>query len=114
RARPARSQVVSAPVLFARYLGQDGEILEGVVEGAEIQEISGLSPMLTGGRRVGAGKQLSEVQLLPWGTSRKIVAVGKNYLAHAKELNSEVPAEPIIFLKPNTALLGHGDRKSVV
>jgi len=35
----------------------------------------------------------------------KIVAVGRNYAAHAKELGNDVPSEPIIFLKPPTALL---------
>jgi 2-keto-4-pentenoate hydratase/2-oxohepta-3-ene-1,7-dioic acid hydratase in catechol pathway len=40
--------------------------------------------------------------------SRKIVAIGKNYLDHAKEFASEVPKQPLIFLKPTTGLLGHG------
>ena len=35
----------------------------------------------------------------------KIVCVGKNYMAHAAELGSEVPEEPLIFLKPPSALL---------
>lgn len=34
----------------------------------------------------------------------KIIAVGKNYAKHAKEMNSEIPKEPVIFLKPETAL----------
>lgn len=93
---------------IARYLGQDGEILEGVVEGDELQEISGLDPMLQGGRRVGGKKKLAAVQLLPWGLSRKIVAIGKNYLDHAKEMSSEAPKQPLIFMKPTSALLGHG------
>ncbi|HET7712154.1 MAG TPA: fumarylacetoacetate hydrolase family protein [Thermoanaerobaculia bacterium] len=38
----------------------------------------------------------------------KIVAVGRNYRDHAKELGNEPPAEPILFLKPPTALLRHG------
>jgi 2-keto-4-pentenoate hydratase/2-oxohepta-3-ene-1,7-dioic acid hydratase in catechol pathway len=38
----------------------------------------------------------------------KIIGVGRNYLAHARELGNEVPPEPIIFLKPNTALLEPG------
>jgi len=37
----------------------------------------------------------------------KIVAVGRNYAEHAKELGNETPAEPIIFLKPPSALLPH-------
>jgi 2-keto-4-pentenoate hydratase/2-oxohepta-3-ene-1,7-dioic acid hydratase in catechol pathway len=35
--------------------------------------------------------------------------VGKNYADHAAEMGSEVPAEPIIFLKPNTSVIGPGD-----
>ena len=38
----------------------------------------------------------------------KILCVGRNYAAHAKELGNEVPAEPLLFLKPKTALVGHG------
>ncbi|MFD2743791.1 MULTISPECIES: fumarylacetoacetate hydrolase family protein [Sphingobacterium] len=35
----------------------------------------------------------------------KIIAIGRNYINHAKELNNPVPQEPVIFLKPDTALL---------
>ncbi len=37
----------------------------------------------------------------------KIVCVGLNYVDHAKELNMDIPEEPIIFLKPPTAVIGH-------
>ena len=37
--------------------------------------------------------------------SMKIICVGRNYAAHAKELKNEVPENPVIFLKPDTALL---------
>jgi 2-keto-4-pentenoate hydratase/2-oxohepta-3-ene-1,7-dioic acid hydratase in catechol pathway len=39
----------------------------------------------------------------------KIVAVGRNYAAHAKELGHEVPTEPLIFLKPVSSIVGDGD-----
>ena len=39
----------------------------------------------------------------------KIICVGRNYVAHAKELNNEVPGEPVLFLKPDTALLRNND-----
>jgi acylpyruvate hydrolase len=39
----------------------------------------------------------------------KIVCVGQNYHAHIKELKSEVPEEPVLFLKPASALIGDGD-----
>lgn len=35
----------------------------------------------------------------------KIICVGRNYMAHAKELNNEVPENPVLFMKPNTAVL---------
>ena len=35
----------------------------------------------------------------------KIVCIGRNYVAHARELNNEVPAEPVFFMKPDTSLL---------
>jgi 2-keto-4-pentenoate hydratase/2-oxohepta-3-ene-1,7-dioic acid hydratase in catechol pathway len=37
----------------------------------------------------------------------KIICVGRNYAAHAKELNNAVEEEPVIFLKPDTALLSN-------
>jgi 2-keto-4-pentenoate hydratase/2-oxohepta-3-ene-1,7-dioic acid hydratase in catechol pathway len=39
----------------------------------------------------------------------KIIGIGRNYVAHAKELGNEMPAVPIIFFKPPTALIGDGD-----
>ncbi len=35
----------------------------------------------------------------------KIICIGRNYYSHIKELNNEIPAEPIFFIKPDTALL---------
>ncbi len=35
----------------------------------------------------------------------KIICVGRNYAAHAKELGNEIPTEPVIFMKPKSALL---------
>ncbi len=39
----------------------------------------------------------------------KIVCVGRNYAAHAREMGNEVPTEPLIFFKPPSALIGNGD-----
>jgi 2-keto-4-pentenoate hydratase/2-oxohepta-3-ene-1,7-dioic acid hydratase in catechol pathway len=49
---------------------------------------------------------LDSVALLAPGQPTKIVAVGRNYAAHAAELGNEVPEEPIIFLKPPSAIVG--------
>ncbi|HVJ92571.1 MAG TPA: fumarylacetoacetate hydrolase family protein [Labilithrix sp.] len=39
----------------------------------------------------------------------KVICVGRNYAAHAKELGSDVPKEPLLFLKPPSAVIGPGD-----
>ncbi len=58
------------------------------------------------GERAATGNEVPPgAQLLPPATPSKIVAVGRNYAEHAKELGNEPPSEPIIFLKPPTALL---------
>lgn len=46
---------------------------------------------------------------LPLPAPSKIVCVGRNYADHAKELGNPVPAEPLIFLKPPSSLIGDGD-----
>lgn len=40
----------------------------------------------------------------------KLLCIGRNYAKHAAEMESEVPEEPIVFLKPSTALVGHGGK----
>ncbi|MGH8931564.1 MAG: fumarylacetoacetate hydrolase family protein [Egibacteraceae bacterium] len=52
---------------------------------------------------------LEKVRLLAPVIPSKILCVGKNYADHAAELGSEVPAEPLIFSKPATAVVGPGD-----
>lgn len=39
----------------------------------------------------------------------KIICIGRNYVAHAKELGNEIPEEPVIFMKPDSALLRNND-----
>jgi 2-keto-4-pentenoate hydratase/2-oxohepta-3-ene-1,7-dioic acid hydratase in catechol pathway len=48
---------------------------------------------------------LEDVKLLPPCVPSKIVCVGRNYRAHANELNHEIPTEPLIFLKPPSSIL---------
>ena len=51
---------------------------------------------------------LSAAELLPPVTPSKSVCVGRNYREHVKEMGSELPAEPLLFLKPPSALLKPG------
>lgn len=49
----------------------------------------------------------SELQLLPPVQPSKIVCVGLNYIDHARELNMQIPTNPLLFLKPPSAVIGH-------
>ena len=53
--------------------------------------------------------ELKKVELLAPSDPSKIVCVGLNYREHARELNQKVPDEPIIFLKPPTAVISPGE-----
>jgi len=50
---------------------------------------------------------LSELELLPPAQPTKIICVGLNYRDHAEELNMPIPDNPLIFLKPPSAIIGH-------
>jgi 2-keto-4-pentenoate hydratase/2-oxohepta-3-ene-1,7-dioic acid hydratase in catechol pathway len=52
---------------------------------------------------------LDDVRLLAPILPSKAVCVGKNYAAHAAEFDSDVPEEPLLFLKPSTSVIGPGD-----
>src|SRR5262249_59452086 len=51
---------------------------------------------------------LADVRLLAPILASKVVCMGKNYAAHIEEMGGEAPEDPVIFLKPNTAIIGPG------
>jgi 2-keto-4-pentenoate hydratase/2-oxohepta-3-ene-1,7-dioic acid hydratase in catechol pathway len=54
--------------------------------------------------------RLDDVRLLaPVLPRSKVVGIGRNYAAHASELGHDLPSEPLMFLKPNTSVVGPGD-----
>lgn len=60
------------------------------------------------GEPTGERVALSTAKLLAPVEPTKIVCVGRNYRAHAAELGNQVPTEPLLFIKPNSALLASG------
>ena len=60
-------------------------------------------------RPEGSVMKLADVRLLAPVIPSKIVCVGKNYGEHAAEMESQVPDQPLLFLKPSTAVIGSGD-----
>ena len=87
-----------------RFL-HDGKPAVGIGDGEHLLRYDGGDAIHLGARVDEAPHLLAGVPLLPPVTPSKIVAVGRNYADHAKELGNETPPEPILFLKPSTALL---------
>jgi 2-keto-4-pentenoate hydratase/2-oxohepta-3-ene-1,7-dioic acid hydratase in catechol pathway len=72
-------------------------------------ELSG-DPLYVGVKPTQTEHRLADVRLLaPVIPRSKVVAIGKNYAAHASEMGGEAPDEPLMFLEPNTAVVGPGD-----
>jgi 2-keto-4-pentenoate hydratase/2-oxohepta-3-ene-1,7-dioic acid hydratase in catechol pathway len=67
------------------------------------------APPWRGGTASGLRIPSQEARLLAPVEPSKIVCVGRNYAAHARELGNEVPKEPLLFLKPPSSLCGSGD-----
>jgi len=84
--------------------------LFGVLEDdATITVITG-DPIYSGIQKTAATVPVSAVRLLaPVIPRSKVVCIGKNYADHAAEMGGVVPDEPIIFLKPNTSVIGPND-----
>ena len=101
---------------IARFVHND-TIAYGTVELDEdhgehpgtIQVLNG-DPLVAAVQYTGERLLLDEVRLVaPVIPRSKVVAVGRNYAAHAAEMGNDVPAEPMVFLKPNTAVIGSGE-----
>jgi 2-keto-4-pentenoate hydratase/2-oxohepta-3-ene-1,7-dioic acid hydratase in catechol pathway len=84
-----------------------GGISFGVIEGDEIAELEG--PPIGELRFTGKRAPLADCRLLAPVIPSKVVAVGLNYRDHAEEMGQALPEEPLIFLKPGTAVIGPGD-----
>ena len=81
----------------------------GLVSGKRLRLYEG-SPFSGRHGRANRPRPLNQVRLLAPCRPSKVVAVGLNYKAHAKEVKKELPAEPMIFLKPSTSVIGPGEK----
>lgn len=66
-------------------------------------------PPWDGGVPTGEALGLDQVRLLAPVDPSKIVAVGRNYVDHIREMGYETPVEPTVFFKPPTTIIGSGD-----
>jgi 2-keto-4-pentenoate hydratase/2-oxohepta-3-ene-1,7-dioic acid hydratase in catechol pathway len=84
-------------------------VVEGPTDGESVAVVAG-DPLYRPVQFTGERLPLADVRLLaPVIPRSKIVGVGRNYADHAAEFGKAVPEEPLLFLKPNTAVIGPGD-----
>jgi 2-keto-4-pentenoate hydratase/2-oxohepta-3-ene-1,7-dioic acid hydratase in catechol pathway len=91
---------------WARLLTSSGA--RYAVARASTWDILSAAPWV-GGQPTGEAVSTSDARLLAPVEPSKILCVGRNYRAHAAELGNDLPAEPLLFFKPPSALVGPGD-----
>ncbi len=104
-------------MFVARVATQDGKVAYGVVHGLDARGIptpETVVDILTSHpfgelESTGVVLPLAAVRVLAPVLPSKVVCIGKNYADHAKEMGGAVPVEPVIFIKPNTAVIGPND-----
>ena len=93
---------------IARF-SHDDAILFGIVDDTDLVVLAG-DPLFAGYETTGVRVPIADAVILaPVIPRSKIVCVGKNYHDHAAEMGGEAPEEPLLFLKPNTSVIGPGD-----
>jgi 2-keto-4-pentenoate hydratase/2-oxohepta-3-ene-1,7-dioic acid hydratase in catechol pathway len=91
---------------IVRYRHQ-GEVGFGIMED---ETVAAIAPHPFGAfEYTGERFPAEQARLLAPVLPSKVVAVGRNYADHAREMGGEVPADPVIFLKPSTSVVGPDD-----
>jgi 2-keto-4-pentenoate hydratase/2-oxohepta-3-ene-1,7-dioic acid hydratase in catechol pathway len=94
---------------IVRYQADGGDAAFGILEDSTVYAASGdVFTGLTKGDKVGS---VDEVTLLAPIEPGKVVAIGLNYIKHVTENdpNRKVPTEPVVFMKPQSAIIGPGE-----
>jgi 2-keto-4-pentenoate hydratase/2-oxohepta-3-ene-1,7-dioic acid hydratase in catechol pathway len=93
---------------YVRIQTSAGQIHYGLLQLNHNVELLDAPPWL-GGQLKGITLEAKTYRLLAPCTPSKIIGVGRNYSAHAAELGNDVPSEPLIFLKPPSAIAADGE-----
>ena len=92
---------------IARFLNTDNEEKTGILTDGDIIEIDG--DIYSAYTENGKKHDINNLKILPPCTPTKIIAVGLNYRDHAEEMKKQLPQEPMLFLKPNTAVIADNE-----
>jgi len=101
-------------VRIARFSADGGDVRFGVVEGPGEDPADLVITAMEGHpfapfALVGEPRPLADVRLLAPVLPSKVVCIGKNYADHVTEMGGAAPADPVVFLKPSTSVVGPGD-----
>jgi 2-keto-4-pentenoate hydratase/2-oxohepta-3-ene-1,7-dioic acid hydratase in catechol pathway len=101
-------------VRIARFSADGGDVRFGVVEGPGEDPADLVVTAMEGHpfapfALVGEPQPLAGVRLLAPVLPSKVVCIGKNYADHVAEMGGAAPADPVVFLKPSTSVIGPGD-----
>jgi 2-keto-4-pentenoate hydratase/2-oxohepta-3-ene-1,7-dioic acid hydratase in catechol pathway len=101
-------------VRIARFTSAGGDVSFGVVEGPGDDPADLVVTAMDGHpfapfALVGEPQPLASVRLLAPVLPSKVVCIGKNYADHVAEMGLSAPADPVVFLKPSTSVIGPGD-----
>lgn len=90
--------------MYVRFKTKNNEVLYGKKTGDQVIVIQG--DIFSKYDMIDQTYDLQDITLLPPVEPSKVVCIGLNYVDHAKEMDLEIPEEPLIFMKPNTTVIG--------
>ncbi|NJR68893.1 MAG: fumarylacetoacetate hydrolase family protein [Synechococcales cyanobacterium CRU_2_2] len=93
---------------YVRVCTPEGKIHYGILQINRTVKVLDAPPWLQG-QPTELELEPDRYRLLAPCSPSKVVAIGKNYVAHATEMGSVVPPEPLLFLKPPSAIVANGD-----
>jgi 2-keto-4-pentenoate hydratase/2-oxohepta-3-ene-1,7-dioic acid hydratase in catechol pathway len=86
--------------MIGKFRSED-EVFYGEIENGQVYHQDGIHAGIY---------ELAELRILPPASPSKIVCIGLNYRDHARELSMRIPDDPVLFIKPPSAVIGHGDK----
>jgi len=92
---------------YVRVQSLTGRVSYGILQVSRVVTLLDAAPWLSG-QPTGAELATDEYTILAPCVPSKVIAVGKNYRDHAIEMGTDPPKEPLIFLKPPTAVIADG------
>ncbi len=93
---------------FIRFTSVNNKSRSGILKNeSEVVEITG--DMFGSFEETGNIYPLNGIKFLPPSVPSKIICVGLNYSDHAEEMNKPLPPSPMLFMKPNTAVIAHNE-----